>query len=502
MLKVIWIVVITAVSFSTHAQSIVLGTAEWNQCRKSLYENIIAHSKQPVAQLIASHFLVNAQFEQSRIETALDQFQKSPNCQTQHDLEFMATSLHNWKKNHIEIDAELESKNKTSRQVQLTEKEFADKDARRAVAFVIWCSAKTADGSMTEKECAAQFAEKFNVQYPDDAKAQELYDVAADNAMEVKINCFKQEYAPYFWPLWDYVLRLQAAPAARMRQLLPIAAASLGEMEQMVSRYAPIVDAALNKSGDSTCNEPKAVVPSGLIRLSNARSEGDNYRGSAVVLKSEILGREKVFISSAYHVVGEPGKMLISYKYPLAISDDYLSKFDQAQDGYSFESNQTPEALSSNAMSVVSYGRVPTVGQTFLIAGFPSYAGGNSAVLKCRFVGFVPSAVDNGAPSYKETRVSYGFDCPGAQGHIGGMSGGPIYDENETVWANVTYHLPGQNLVGAVPISVDTAGTVHYGIEQKVVSDSCYTRALIWERTSCIISNRRFHRLRPESDRK
>jgi len=120
-----------------------------------------------------------------------------------------------------------------------------------------------------------------------------------------------------------------------------------------------------------------------------------------------------------------------------------------------------------SSLGLIEITAVPEPGQTFYLAGFPKARDYRYTLYRCTFYGFGPSKVEGSTSSV------YILRCPGVDGHIAGMSGGPVLDEQGRVWGLITDHNTFLARVYVSPLSISADHEVHMGIQQYFLSDFC-----------------------------
>jgi hypothetical protein len=120
-------------------------------------------------------------------------------------------------------------------------------------------------------------------------------------------------------------------------------------------------------------------------------------------------------------------------------------------------------------LKVVEKGRLPEKGQKFFTLGFPATSEGYLRALPCRFYGFSQSSQGPGA--------RYTFICDTGRDRFPGMSGGPIVDEEGTVWGvNTNVGEVASQILIASPIYSDEEGVIRHGLPKYGLSELCLNR--------------------------
>lgn len=129
--------------------------------------------------------------------------------------------------------------------------------------------------------------------------------------------------------------------------------------------------------------------------------------------------------------------------------------------------NDYPE--KTGGLKVVGKGRLPAKGQKFFALGFPGTSEGSMRAVPCEFHGYAQSSQGKG--------TRYSFTCNSGRDRFTGMSGGPVVDEEGTVWGvNTNVGVVTSRSLVASPIYQDEAGEIRFGLPAEGLSELCLNR--------------------------
>lgn len=118
-------------------------------------------------------------------------------------------------------------------------------------------------------------------------------------------------------------------------------------------------------------------------------------------------------------------------------------------------------------LKLISSSALPEDGQNFYLVGYPKVKDYKYTVYRCTFYGYAISKVPT------SSSMVYVLRCPGVDGHIAGMSGGPVLDESGKVWGLITDHNPFLARVYVSPMSITPEHEVRMAIQQTFMSNRC-----------------------------
>lgn len=136
---------------------------------------------------------------------------------------------------------------------------------------------------------------------------------------------------------------------------------------------------------------------------------------------------------------------------------------------------------ASSSLTAVPDGTVVAAGEKVRIYGFPANREGKFTSHGCELKGIGRNAFDT--PSSE----SYLLFCPGAESHIGGMSGGPVTNAKGEVIGVVSAHNPFTNMVVVQPVSRNAKGENRFGFQSIFHSENCFAESDISKPKRCQI---------------
>lgn len=141
------------------------------------------------------------------------------------------------------------------------------------------------------------------------------------------------------------------------------------------------------------------------------------------------------------------------------------------------------EKWNGPLLKVVDAGTLPKPGQKFFISGFPQIKGITLTTYPCTFLGFGRAQTPTGRD------VAYAFKCPAMEGNVGGMSGGPILDENGRVWSALSHQTELAAMVFGSPVFRGRDGELQLGFREPFLSDDCLDETMSGRRRCQIMPN-------------
>jgi hypothetical protein len=131
-------------------------------------------------------------------------------------------------------------------------------------------------------------------------------------------------------------------------------------------------------------------------------------------------------------------------------------------------SNDISTALypeKSETFNVIESGKVPDPKGVYYIAGFPDSEPGFQ-IYPCEFKG-----ISQGIG--RDPKPGYSFECHDVKGHIQGMSGGPVFDQDGKVWGVISYQVNLLNRIIARPLSQNSHGKLILGFQEAFSTPYC-----------------------------
>jgi hypothetical protein len=244
-----------------------------------------------------------------------------------------------------------------------------------------------------------------------------------------------------------------------------------------LNKRAPTQLAQIKKSlralGNRKCEEwEKAEAKK--IEISVRRLLSEDGHGTGFVLagpggKPELL--------SARHVAYRGESTESVRLYPLAITPEknprHGIEFEVKPGLYDRSRDLIKRSLSSAPASftAVADGTVIPAGEKVTIFGYPANREAKFTSHSCQVKGIGRNVFDT--PSAE----SYLLICPGAETHIGGMSGGPVTNGKGEVIGVVSAHNPITNVVIVQPVSRNPKGENRFGFQNTFLSSACFDDA-------------------------
>lgn len=198
--------------------------------------------------------------------------------------------------------------------------------------------------------------------------------------------------------------------------------------------------------------------------------------GSGFLAKAE--GGTKLM--TAYHVFGYdlelnwgPEKIQVFFREDFkngktvgreVVMESVLGKFTRMNDVILSDFKENRPGLK-----VAAKGHLPGKGQKFFSLGFPGSSEGYLRAVPCEFYGYSQSSQGKG--------TRYTFTCNSGRDRFPGMSGGPIVDEEGTVWGvNTNVGVITSRSLVASPIYRDDSGEIRFGLPSEGMSELCLNR--------------------------
>lgn len=220
------------------------------------------------------------------------------------------------------------------------------------------------------------------------------------------------------------------------------------------------------------------------IESSMHKLQGAQWHGSGFVLsgpggKPELL--------SARHV-GFPDGSLKPYPYQLKPLTAQAGKrpprgveFEVKPGRYDQGKDLVKRSLSSarSSLAAVPSGTVLPAGEKVRIHGYPANRDGKFASHGCEVRGIGRNVFDT------PNAESYLLSCPGAESHIGGMSGGPVTNQKGEVIGVVAGHNSITNMVVVQPVSRSAQGENLFGFQGVFLYDNCFRDSEITKPERC-----------------
>jgi S1-C subfamily serine protease len=140
-------------------------------------------------------------------------------------------------------------------------------------------------------------------------------------------------------------------------------------------------------------------------------------------------------------------------------------------------------SLSSakTSLKAVPEGTVVMPGEKVRIYGYPANREGKFTSHGCEVKGIGRNVFDT------PNSESYLLSCPGAESHIGGMSGGPVVNEKGEVIGVVSAHNSITNAVVVQPVNRNAQGDNLFGFRDVFLYDYCFEDADISKPKRCQI---------------
>jgi hypothetical protein len=318
-------------------------------------------------------------------------------------------------------------------------------------------------GSNKERKCAdyCSVDEKFIEDLASNALYMRLY-----NACSPKVNEFQSELELRL-PIWSKMLKFSLWPAYHELTLLAQRARlALHEVEAQLAHDK-------KSEGVRSCDPP-------LPRWRNsARSSVDTVKGPGGQGSAfYVTDGKEIRAVTADHIYNEAEGWGEKEERPLLFGETGrrhlhhrpVSLLVKPEAGYYSHGDdiiQTKITAPRKTLPLAPMDARAKSGQPFYILGYPQMKNYRFTIYRCTFYGYSTSKV-----SYSNSTV-YVLRCPSVDGHIAGMSGGPVLDESGRVWGLITDHNPFLARVFVAPLSAAPDGEILMGIQQTFLSDSC-----------------------------
>lgn len=220
------------------------------------------------------------------------------------------------------------------------------------------------------------------------------------------------------------------------------------------------------------------------IESSIRKLQGETLHGTGFVLAGA-GGQPELF--SARHVGFKGESFAPNQLVMLGIHAEkqprYGVEFEVKPGYYDRGKDLVKRSLSSarTSLKAVPEGTVMAAGEKARIFGYPANRDGQFTSLGCEIKGIGRNIFDT---PYSE---SYLLSCPGAESHIGGMSGGPVLNDQGEVIGVVTAHNPLTNMVVVQPVSRNPQGENRFGFQNIFLYDNCFEDSDISKPKRCQI---------------
>lgn len=220
------------------------------------------------------------------------------------------------------------------------------------------------------------------------------------------------------------------------------------------------------------------------VESSTRKLQGAKWLGSSFVLsgpggKPELL--------SAHHV-GFPDGSLTPYPYQLKSTAPQAGKrpprgveFEVKPGRYDQGKDLVKRSLSSarSSLTAAPSGTVLPAGEKVRIHGYPANRDWKFTSHGCEVRGIGRNVFDT------PNAESYLLSCPGAESHIGGMSGGPVTNQKGEVIGVVAGHNSITNMVVVQPVSRSAQGENLFGFQGVFLYDNCFRDSEITKPERC-----------------